>query len=139
LLTLILEACRGQQASLAQLHVPNWAVRTRESRHAFLAFMKGDVKPDEAVVRFDPTLARALQYAIEEQIVTDRGPIQEALDSKSEAPVGQYRITLADKGRAIADAVRADGVLVDERIFLAGLAKKVTQTMVNDLLKWGQA
>jgi len=139
LLTLILEACRGQQASLAQLHVLNWAIRTPESRQAFLAFMKGDVTPDEAIVRFDPTLSRAVQYAVEEQIVTDRESIQGTLDGKSESKVGLYRITLAEKGRALAEAVKNAGVLVDERIFLESLNKKVTQTMVDDLLRWGQA
>jgi len=138
LLTLVLEACRGQQASLAQLHVLNWAVRTPESRRAFLSFMNNEVAPDEAIVRFDPTLARAIQYAVEEQIVTDREEVQRGLDDTIEVKVGEYRIQLTDKGRAIAEAVKDAGILADERIFLEGLRKKVTQTMVDNLLEWGQ-
>lgn len=138
LLTLILRACRGEQASLPQLHVLNWAVRTPESRRAFLAFIGDQVSPDEAVVRFDPTLPRAIQYAVEEHIVTDREAVQETLDGQLQANVGDYRIKLTDKGRVIADAVEDASVLVDERIFLDNLKKKVTQAMVEDLLKWGK-
>lgn len=138
LLTLLLQACRGEQASLPQLHVLNWAVRTPDSRRAFLTFVRGEVPPDEAVVRFDPTLPRAIRYAVEEQIVTDREAVQEMLDGNTEVKVGDYRIKLTNKGRAIAKAVEDAGVLVDERIFLDRLTKKVTQAMVDELLKWGK-
>ncbi len=136
LITLLLKACRSEQASLPQLHVLNWAVRTPESRSAFLAFLRREVPPDEAVVRFDPTLPRAIQYAIEEQIVTDREAVQATLDGRIEAKVGDYRIKLTEKGRVIAEAVEDADVLVDERIFLERLSKKVTQAMVDELLSW---
>ncbi len=138
LLTLLLQTCRGEQASLPQLHVLNWAVRTPESRRAFLAFVQGEVPPDEAVVRFDPTLPRAIQYALEEEIVSDRDAVQETLEGNAEVRVSEYRIKLTDKGRAIAEAVEESVVLVDERIFLESLNKKVTQAMVDELLKWGK-
>jgi hypothetical protein len=137
LLTLLLQACRGEQASLPQLHVLNWAVRTPESRRAFLAVVRGEVPPDEAVVRFDPTLPRAIQFAVGEQIVQDRVTVQETLHVRAEARVSEYRIKLTDKGRAIAAAVEDTDILVDERIFLETLNKKLTQAMIDDILKWG--
>jgi hypothetical protein len=138
LIAMMLRACRGEQATLPQLHVLNWAVRTPGSRRAFLAFWNGEVPPDEAIVRFDPTLPRAIQYAVEERIVSDRAPLQETLDGKQESKAGQYRIALTEKGKALAEAVEDAGLLVDERIFLESLSKKVTQVMVDELLDWGR-
>ena len=139
LTSLLLNACRGAQATLPQLHVLNWAVRTPESRQAFLAFINGKVPPDEAVVRFDPTLHRAIQYAVEERIVSDRASVQEMLDGKQESKPRQYRIVLTNKGKMLAEAVEEAGLLVDERIFLESLDKKVTQVLVDELLRWGHA
>ena len=139
LLALLLQACREERASLSQLHVLNWAIRTPSSRQAFLALVRGQVPPDEAVVRFDPTLPRAIQYAVSEQIVTDRQAVQSTMGGPDETKVGDYRIELAEKGRLIAKAVEVANVLIDERVFLASVNKKITQTMVDRLLKWGHA
>lgn len=60
LLTLTISFCYGGNATLSQIHILNWAIRSRESREIFQQFHAGWIPPDAAVVRLDPTLARTL-------------------------------------------------------------------------------
>lgn len=134
LLAVTLNACRQSQATLPQLHVLNWAVRTKESRKLFLEFLRGFVAPDVAVVRFDPSLPRTIEYAVSEGIVSD-GDI-DILPGMEQSQSANYRITLTEKGRDIVGLVEDEGALVDERIFLSEIGKKITQTLIQSLLDW---
>jgi hypothetical protein len=135
LVTLLLEACRDSRASLEQLHVLNWAVRSKESREAFLSFMAGAIAPDQAIVRYDPTLSRALDFARHEQLVQDRAEPQEA-GSSGRSAATSYRVALTEKGRQLAAILADDDYLVDERLFLDSIGRKVTQKMVEALFSW---
>jgi len=63
-LTLMLtRACRSSQATHEQLHVLNWAVRSAESAERLGEFLAGQIRPEQAVVRFEPALDRAVALA----------------------------------------------------------------------------
>lgn len=69
----------------------NWAVRTPEAQHAFANVIGGHLRPDAAIVRFDPILDRALQYAEGEKLVLTIGDTvhfsQKAASSSRECSV----------------------------------------------------
>jgi hypothetical protein len=62
-LLLLVRACRGGKATPEQLHVLNWAVRSAESAERLVSFLGGNVRPEEAIVRFEPALDRAVALA----------------------------------------------------------------------------
>ena len=65
-LVLMLKHCHGGRANVEQLHVLNWSIRTADSRQALLEFLSGNRTPDKAIVRYDPSLSRAIAFAIGE-------------------------------------------------------------------------
>jgi hypothetical protein len=136
LLSLLLDSCRDSQANLRQLHVLNWAARSRQSREVFLGFVKGFVPPDEAVVRFDPSLPRVLKYAISEGLISDRDV--GLLDDVPSERLTSYRVKLTPKGKELAELVSESDLLTDERLFLQNIGRKVTQKLVQSLFDWGQ-
>ncbi|BDG10794.1 hypothetical protein AMPC_39070 [Anaeromyxobacter paludicola] len=75
------------------------------------------------VVRFDPTLNRAMEYAVAEGLV----------ERMSEA-----RVKITDKGRKLArDIDRSTDCLAAERAFLDEIGKSVTDKFVRELLIQG--
>jgi hypothetical protein len=121
---LVLEkSCRGGTASLPQLHLLNWAVRNEDSRERFRAIRAHKLSPRDMVVRFDPTLNRAMEYAAAEGLV----------ERMTEA-----RVRITDKGRKLAREIdRTAECLVAERAFLEEIGKSVTDKFVRELLVQG--
>lgn len=120
-LALILRKCWGNRASIRQLHVLNWAVRTPEAREAFLQVINGELPPDKATVRFEPSLQRAVAFAAAEKLCLRVGD----------------RIQLTAKGEELAQSVVADSnLLVDEKEFLDKIRGKISQQRVDALLMW---
>jgi hypothetical protein len=145
-LVLLLHQCRGRRANIEQLHVMNWAIRTAESRRFFLEHIQGHRAPDEAVVRYDPSLSRLIALALAEGLV-DRVAAPE--DEQKELPAGDarnaeskprsnpYRISLSAKGMTLAEELqKQEDCLVEEREFLSEIGFKVTQDQIHALLYW---
>jgi len=131
-LVLILNQCRQKRATIEQLHVMNWSIRSRKAQDQFLAYMQGRKSPNEVVVRYDPSLTRAIDFALGEGIVER----YEKLDSGDEGK-SQYRLTLSSKGETIASELMADGEnLIVEKAFLRDIGQKITQSQIADLFKW---
>lgn len=121
LLTLILSKCWGNRASLKQLHVLNWAIRSPVTRGAFLEFLKGSKQPDLPVVRFEPSLDRALSFALGEKLM-------ETADGVSFA--------LTTKGSAFAETIsKTKESFHPEREFLARIPGKLTQRQIENILE----
>jgi len=119
---LILKKCWGERATLRQLHVLNWAVRTAKSRDAFIKILSHDRRLDDPVVRFEPSLNRALALALAENLLLRE-------------PNGTIRLT--EKGSKITEEImRVSTCLVGEKEFLSRITRKVTQRQVDDLLSW---
>ena len=116
-----LRKCWANQANLRQLHVLNWAIRTPESRDTLVRIFNGELSPDEAIVRFDPTLERALRFAEGEKLITISGDV----------------VSLADKGLTLVNKIDADeNCLRWEKDFLSQIKVKISQARVDAFLKW---
>lgn len=137
-LMLILNQCRGARASIEQLHVLNWAIRTEDTRQHFLQFLEGRRTPNQVIVRYDPSLSRAIDFAFAERLVIREeqpGELFEADDKRKKA--SPYRIVLGERGRAmLARIQQMDDVLTVEKAFLKAIGKKVTQDQVAALFTW---
>jgi hypothetical protein len=117
---LLIKKCWGGKASLEQLHVLNWAIRDSSGRATFLMLLEGEIDPDDAIVRFEPALNRALDLALGQKLVY-----------WTEA----RRLALTERGADLAAAIEADGeVLNEEREFLAEIPRPVSQAMVQQFL-----
>ena len=136
MLMLILEQCWGGQASMEQLHVLNWAARTRDSQRAFLEFLTGRRSPSQVIVRYDPSLNRAVHFAFAEGLVMRR-EIQQALDGEIGTASPPYRVLVSPKGRELLKSIHSmDDCFVDLKQFLAAIPEKVTQKQVDMLFSW---
>ena len=119
LLLLCLHQCWGSRATRRQLHVLNWAVRTAETREVFLRVLMGQLAPDEAIVRFDPVVDRALHFATGEGLVTVSGEL----------------VLLTEKGEHFAKKlIRTKGCMEIEKRFFAAIGRKLTQVQVDAFL-----
>lgn len=117
---LMLRNCWGTTATLKQLHVLNWALRDVENRETFLLAL-GDGAPVHPVVRIEPSLNRAVDFAIGEKLVGR----------------SSTRLALTQRGADFAKRIDSDSeVLVDEKDFFSRIGKKVTAAMIERILVW---
>ena len=122
MLLLLLRYCRGSQSSLMKLHVLNWAIRTPESRGRFLAYIKGEANPEDVIIRFEPGLNLAIDFARGEGLIKiEKGK----------------KVELTDRGSNIAQQIDSDkDCLVEERKFLADVKPFVYEKNIGNLLNW---
>ncbi len=119
---LILKKCWGERATLRQLHVLNWAVRTARSRDAFIKMLSRARRLDDPVVRFEPSLNRAIALALAENLL-------------SREPNGTIRLT--EKGSGLIEEIMSvSSCLQAEKEFLSQITGKVTQRQIDHLLSW---
>ncbi|HEY0015933.1 MAG TPA: hypothetical protein VGC13_06425 [Longimicrobium sp.] len=123
LVILILVLCsRGRRASLQKLHVLNWAVRNEENRKTFRKFLAGSTDPGAILIRYEPSLNRAIDFAAGEHLVA-------ILDSGS--------IQLTEQGSSFAAELLAQKeVLIAEIAFFKELRLQVTEQMVTNLTRF---
>jgi hypothetical protein len=118
---LSLKKCWANRANLRQLHVLNWAMRTPESRTTLIRILNGELSPDEAIVRFDPTLERALRFAEGEKLIVITGEV----------------VFLTDKGETFVNRINSDeDCLRWEKDFLTQIQGKLSQKRVDAFLNW---
>lgn len=137
-LMLILNQCRGARASLEQLHVLNWAIRTEDTRQHFLQFLEGKRAPNQVIVRYDPSLSRAIDFAFAEKLVI-RQEQQAELFKGDDKPKNSppYRVILGERGlRLLQQIQKMDDAFKVEKAFLKAIDKKVTQEQVSALFTW---
>lgn len=119
---LLIRACRGEKATAEQLHVLNWAVRSAESGESLASFLAGDLRPEEAVVRFEPALDRAVALANGFELL---------------AWTNRYW-ALTDRGKGLLTEIDEDGdILRTEKDLLASLPSPLSQAAVRRLLGRG--
>ena len=124
LLLLCLSRCWGERATRRHLHVLNWAVRTPEAQHAFANVIGGHLRPDAAIVRFDPILDRALQYAEGEKLVLTIGDM----------------VHLQPKGSEFVKRMQRDKeCLAQEKAFLSEFTRKFTRDQLDSFIPSGIA
>ena len=118
LLLLLLGACRGRRARWHQLHVLNWASRSTANEHAFERLKNGESRPEDAVVRYDPSLDRAIDFALFARLLERHG--------------GDV-LALSARGLNVLEALRAHNILSREKAFLSRVAP-VSERLVDSLL-----
>lgn len=123
ILCVILNRCRGSKTNLQTLHVLWWATRSRTSRDLFVRWLEGDNRPDDLVVRFDPSLTVTIDLAFGAGLVT--------WDS------GTSVVALTAQGKSVAEAAWSDETVVrEERAFFRRLPAHITQKSMRELLEW---
>src|SRR5262245_35090316 len=79
LVLLLSKCCRAGRTTLARLHVHSWAIRNKANKDNLSAVIAGDIPPDALLVRVEPSLSRAVEFAIGEGLVQRIGGRQIAL------------------------------------------------------------
>jgi len=121
-LTLVLDQCRAKTANLEQVHLLLWSLRTEAGRQLIARWFAGDRRPDDPIVRYDPSLTRTIALAVAGGLVTR---------NKNQT------LTLSEQGQTIASVVRTqENALVDEKRALSALPKGITQTKIRQMLEW---
>ncbi len=122
LVLLLSECCRGGKASLARLHVLSWGVRSQKSREDLLAAVNSELPPEALVVRFDPFLNRAIDFAIGESLL-------------SRASGG--KVALSAKGKELSEEIYSDkSIYIAERESIEKIGQKVTEGLVDRMFGW---
>lgn len=111
--------CLGGKSSLARLHVLNWGVRTQLGRRNLLRAVENDIAPEALILRFEPSLNRALDLAQGLRLIA--------------APSGD-RVHLTPVGRELVAAVESiNHCLATEKTFFAELGFRLTEAQVKQL------
>jgi hypothetical protein len=118
-LALLLGKCRGNTASVKELHVLNWALRNVPARESFLRAYTGKSRPGDVTLRFDPTLDRTIDRARGESLVqwTTNG-----------------RLRLTPSGERLLAALLDSEALTDERAFLDEIPGRLTQARIDQMV-----
>ena len=114
-------------SSLEKLYVLNWAIRNKSKMDSFIRMLNGNWSPEDVVVRCEPALIRAIQYAEAEHLIKS-----ETLQN------GSYKVSLTDKGEVAVDHILAiKECLKEEKSFLESIKSRVSQKSIDALFKWG--
>lgn len=116
---LLTRCCRQQRSSLTRLHVLSWAIRSKENYEDMLALISGDLSPDYLIVRFDPAVNRAIDFAIGEGLM---------------ARVDGSRIELTALGKKFSNEIFGDvNVYATEKSLAASLKQRVSEALVDSI------
>lgn len=119
ILLLLRKCCRQNRSSFARLHVLSWAMLSPENRSALLAVVDGEQSPDSLIVRVEPSLNRAVDYAIGLGLIRRQNG---------------NRFELTPEGVTTAGEIEDSGeCLKDEIAFMNELGRRVTETLVDEL------
>ncbi len=131
---LLIEQCYGERATVEQLHVLNWAIRSDQTRQQFLDFIRGRRVPSQVNARRDPSLNRALEFAYAENLIA----VETSGAHGDRATVGHVRVRLDSKGHTLIDFIKQnDDCFVVQKRFLQDIGRKVTQSDVAQLFTGG--
>lgn len=118
-LCLIMRICgRGDVCSLIKLHMISFALISQENMRKLIEFTDGT--GTAPIVRFDPSVNRALTYSIAYGLIEQQ-------------PNAKYKLT--ERGHQLAEQIKFAGdLMVIEISNLNTLAKKLTEAKVNDIV-----
>ena len=118
---MILNFSRAGTASLKKLQVLSWILTNCENFDLVMEALENDLAKKKLVVRYDPALDRALDFAIGEGLV----------EHTSSA---KYKLT--DKGRKIFKDFKETEIMAKEMRFVIENGSKFTEATVTNLLNW---
>lgn len=124
-IVLILRKCCLQgRSSLRRLHVLSWAVRDTQVADALVRAIGGEVPPDTVLVRIEPALNRAVDFAIGEELIRRQ---------RSD------RVELTADGKDFAEAILKDTVVLGyEKQFAERVRFTVTEDFVKRMFELGE-
>jgi hypothetical protein len=116
---LLNNCCKGGRTSFARLHVLNWGIRSKKNRHDLQAVIKGVIAPDAVIVRFEPFLNRAVDFAIGEGLVR-------LVDGKN--------LELSTKGRELAINIhQIESLYTLEKQFMEAIRNNLTESLIKKM------
>ena len=128
LIVIILKyCCIGESANLTKLHLFSWALSSEENMNEIIKNIENGFQDEFAVWGVDPSLNRALQLAVAENIC-------EIQNGK------KYKLT--HKGNKFFEMIESDKFLFDiEKSFLINVGKKsITDRLLESITKkWNLA
>src|SRR5688572_18162942 len=119
---LLKNCCYGGKSSLERLHVLSWGSRTPQSQRDLIAAAEDDLPLTSLIVRFDPFLDRAIDFAVGENLLFHR-------NGKA--------VELTTGGRQLATELEANRALYQsEKSFIASIRRAVTEQLVDRIFQW---
>ena len=121
--------CRDAASDLLQeraveptrLHVLSWGIRTKENRLSLQAAARETLAPDALIVRVEPYLNRAIDFALGEELVRR---------------VKGGKIELTSSGVRLANELeQEEEAYTLEKAFMEAIGKRVTEALVNRMFK----
>lgn len=125
LICLIMDRCCGRRGcSAIKMQMISFAVSSSKAQRELIDSLDNENGFESKIVRFDPSINRAIKIALYDQIIYRQGN-------------GLYRLT--DKGNKMAKAMMSDETLLQrEKEFLSTLSSKLTEEYIIGLSKkWG--
>lgn len=119
ILLILLKCCRAGRSTLQRVHVLNWAIRNKESREDFKHVVQGKLEPGDVIVRYEPGLHRAIDFALGQKLLSR---------------IGGDRVQLTATGRSYARKLTANDCLEVEKEFLDVLKMTVTEERIEQIV-----
>lgn len=124
IILLLKKCCRQGRSSLTRLHVLSWGFVSSDGKRQLLAAATGTLSPDSLLVRFEPFLLQAVDYAVGEGLVrrADGGTIE-----------------LMEPGKKLADELDADeAAFAAEKNVMESIRTRITESLVRQMFGWRQ-
>lgn len=124
LICLIIGKCCGKKGcSAIKLQMINAAVNTASARKELLSLTNQVSVMEVTLVRFDPAISRALNYAMSDELIFQQGN-------------GLFR--LKDKGKLLMQTICEDNeLMIIEKVFFHKLSNKLTEEIVESIsVQW---
>lgn len=119
---LLKKCCRQGRSSLTRLHVLSWGFVSPEGRMQLLAAAAGTLSPDSLVVRFEPFLLQAVDYAVGEGLVRR---------------TGGGTIELTEHGSRLAEEIEADETaFLMEKTVMDTIRTRLSESIVKQMFGW---
>lgn len=120
LICLIIGKCCGKKGcSAIKLQMINAAILTSEGRRDLLALAERRSIHKIALIRFDPAISRAINFALSDDLIFQQGN-------------GLFR--LSEKGKQLLNKIYEDPLLmVIEKDFFRELSSKLTEELIDEI------
>jgi len=122
IILLLKKCCRQGKTSLTRLHVLSWGFISPEGHSQLYAAATGRLAPDSLVIRFEPFLLQAVDYAVGEGIIRRDGG---------------GKVELTETGVRLAEQLEDDeSAYVAEKAFMSTLGTRVSEDLVKRMFGW---
>jgi hypothetical protein len=123
LVVLLLGECsHGKKATLRKLHALNWICYSDENRKRFESIIEGEARPDDLNIRIEPSLNRAIDFAVGERLTEW---------------INGNRLKLTDRGVTLLKAIKGGGdCMAVELHFLKHIKSAASEKSLGALFSW---